>query len=107
MLQGESIMHKYLTLRGSPRLLRRVIEEIQDIYYPLINKDTKKTIGLIQVIPREIRTFEVVFPETSKKDLKKDIQKVITNICSGRQGGICPHWGPWKNDKYKDGVELL
>ena len=105
MLQEK--MHKYLTLRGSPRLIRRVIEELRDIYYPFINKKTKKNIGLMQLVPREIRVFELVFPETAKKDIKKDVKKLITNLCSGRDGGVCAHWGPFKKDKFKDGVEVL
>ena len=101
-------MHKYFALRGPPNLIRRVVEDLQDIYYQYINKKTKKKIGILQLMPREIKTYEVVFPETEKKNLKKNVQAVLEKHNKGRGGGVAIHWGPWKKDKYKkDGSEII
>ena len=98
-------MHKYFLLRGTPKIIRRVIEDLQDLYYPYINKLTGKKWGMLQLMPREIKTYEMVFPATSKKDIKKDVMKIITEH-SKKGAGIAIKWGPWKKDKYnKDGTE--
>ena len=74
----------------------------------MINKKTKKQIGLLQLMPREIKTYEVCFPETSKKEVKDDIMKVLLKNCEGKVGGVAVHWGPFKKDKYnKDGSERI
>jgi len=100
-------MHKYMMLRGNPILMRRVVEDLQKIYYPYINKKTKKNIGLLQLMPREIKSFEVAFPDTAKKLVKKDVQKVLDKH-NNWAGGVAVHWGPFKKDKFrKDGSELI
>ena len=101
-------MHKYMILRGSPKLMKRVIEDLQDIYYNYINKKTGKQIGILQLMPREIKTFEVAFPATEKKNIKRDIKKVLDKHNLGMNGGVAVHWGPFKKDKYnKDGSERI
>jgi len=100
-------MHKYMILRGAPRLIRRVIEDIQNIYYNYINKKTGKRIGVLQLMPREIKTYEVVFPATEKKNIQKDIKEVIDKHNLGKGGGVAVHWGPWKKDKYRKGEEYI
>jgi len=96
-----------MVLRGAPNLMRRVIEDIQNIYYNYYNKKTGKVIGALQVMPREIKGFEVCFPDTEKKNIKKDIQKVLDKHNLGMNGGIAVHWGPFKKDKFNNGVELI
>jgi len=88
-------------------LMRRIIEDLQRVWLPYINKDTKKHIGMMQVMPREIKTFEIVFPETSKKDIKKIIKDITARHNQGQNGGVTVHMGPFKKDKYKDGAEML
>jgi len=99
-------MHKYMTLRGAPQLIRRIIEDLQKVYFNFSNKDTGKKIGAIQLMPREIKTYEVVFPATAKKEITGVIKRVIKEICPPG-GGVAVHWGPFKKDKYVDGVEQL
>ena len=96
-----------MTLRGCPVLMRRVQYELERIYYNYYNRDTKKLIGAMQLKPREIKTFEVVFPDTAKDQVKKDIMKVLDKVNAGMTGGVAVHWGPWKKDKFKDGAEIL
>lgn len=100
-------MHKYMIIRGCPNLIRRILEDLQNIYYPFINKKTKKRIGLLQLMPREVRTFELAFPETEKENIQKDVEKIREKHCLGQTGGVAVHWGPFKKDKFKDGVELI
>lgn len=101
-------MHKYITLRGCPENIRRIIHDLQQIYYPYINKKTGKKVALLQLMPREIKTYEVVFPETAKKHIKKDIMEAITKHNTNNTGGCSIHWGPWKKDKWsKEGLELI
>jgi len=99
-------MHKYLILRGSPKLIRRIVEDLQDIYYNYIDKKTGKIIGALQLMPREIKTYELAFPHTEKKNIKKDVLKVIMKH-NGPAGGCAFHWGPFKKDKFKEGIEQI
>ena len=87
--------------------MKRVIEDMQDVYFNLRNKKTNKHIGAMQLMPREIKTFEVVFPGTAKKEVKKIIERICRKHNEGQNGGVGIHWGPWKKDKFKDGVEML
>ena len=94
-------------MRGAPQLMRRIIEDLQKVYLPYKNKNTGKNIGMIQLMPREVKTYEIVFPETSKKNIKDIISKVQRKHNAGQNGGVTIHWGPFKKDKYKDGAEML
>ena len=98
-------MHKYIVLRAVPKLMRRVVEDLQDIYHNFKTKDGKR-IGALQLGVREIKTYEVVFPQTEKKTIKAQIQKVVDRH-NGAHGGVAIHWGPWKKDKFVDGVEQI
>lgn len=103
-------MHKYLVLRGSGKMIRNIIEDLENVYLPYKNEKTGENIGMLQLMPREIKTFEVVFPATSKKQIKKLIESVVNahNSFKGKTGGVDYHWGPWKKDKYKEtGEEIL
>lgn len=101
-------MHKYILLRGQPKLMRRVIEDLQDIYYNYINKKTKKQIGILQLVPREVKTYELAFPETAKDKIKTDVQRVLDKHNKDQNGGVSIHWLPWKKDKYKKtGEEII
>ena len=93
-------MHKYMALRGNGILIRRVIEDIKDIYYKYVNKKTGKTIGMLQVMPREIKSWECVFPATAKKEIKE-----IVRIKA--KDKVSVHFGPFKKDKFFNGVEFL
>jgi hypothetical protein len=95
-------MHLYFVTRGSPKLTRRFIEDLQDIYFNFKNKITGKKIGAVQLMPREVKTFECVFPETSKKEIKKRIKEV-----AAKHEWVAVHFGPFKKDKFIDGVERL
>ncbi len=101
-------MHKYLALRGCPNVIRRVIEDIQDIHYKYTNKKTGKMIGALQLMPREIKGFELAFPATAKDKVKEDVMKIIEKYNKeGLGGGVAVHWGPWKKDKFYDGLERI
>ena len=95
-------MHLYLVTRGTRRYTRRVIEELEDIYFNFVNKITGKKLGAMQFGVREVRTWELVFPETEKKDIKKMIKAVTS-----KHNNVALHFGPFKKDKYKDGIEQL
>ena len=95
-----------MTLRGSPRLVRRVIEDIQDIFYVYKNKLTGKAVGQLQVMPREVKVFEMTFPATAKGQIKKDVEEIIAKH-NKKLGGVAVHWGPWKKDKFKNGYEMI
>ena len=90
-------MHLYFVTRGSRRLQRRFLEELQDVYLDFTNKKTKKHIGAIQIMPREIKTFECVFPATAKKEIKRIIKEI-------GKDKVSVHFGPYKKDKFFDGV---
>lgn len=96
-------MHIYFVTRGGRRWWRRFIEELEDIYLPHINKKTKKSYGMIQVMPREVKLWECVLPKMNKKDAEKiirDINKKHPNVAIKFLGK--------KKDKFrKDGMELL
>lgn len=97
-----------MILRGNPRLVKRVIEDIQDVYYSYFNRKTGKKIGMLQLMPREIKTMELVFPETARINIKKDIDKIIKRHHRDGAGGVAVHWGPSKKDKYgEDGAEII
>ena len=64
-------MHLYFITRGSRRFTRRFIEELEDIYLNFKNKKTGEKIGAVQLIPREVKTWECIFPATAKKEIKK------------------------------------
>ena len=101
-------MHKYMILRGSTNLIRRIVEDLEKLFYPYINKKTKKQTGLLQLVPREIKTFELAFPAGSKDVIKDDVTKIIDKNCKGLLGGVAVHWGPFKKDKFdKDGNEMV
>jgi len=99
-------MHKGIILRGNGTLIRRVIEDLKDVHFNFINKETKKSMGIIQLMPREIKTFELIFPETEKKNIKKIVNETIAKH-NTTTGGVAAHWLPFKKDKFKEGVEML
>jgi len=99
-------MHLFMLTRGAPEYTKRFITELQRKYYKMFNKDTKKATGAIQLMPREVKTWEVIFPETEKKNIKKFI-KAQANKLDGGSGYVAVHFGPFKKDKYKDGNEML
>ena len=94
-------MHLYFFTRGSRRGTRRFIEEVEDIYLNLKNKITGKKEGAVQVIPREMRAWECVFPVTEKKRIKE----LIMEKTRGKWCAV--HFGPFKKDKFIKGVEQL
>ena len=99
-------MHIYFVTRAAPGYGRRFITELQRNYYILKNKITGKNIGAIQLMPREVRTWECVFPETEKANIKKFIGEQGAKA-DGACGHIGIHWLGFKKDKYKKGVEQL
>ena len=99
-------MHLYFITRGAPENTRRFIYELQRKYYNLKNKITGKQIGAIQLMPREIRSWECVFPETEKKNIKKFIGEQAAKANGGNQAVAC-HFVKFKKDKFVDGVEML
>ncbi len=78
------------------------MEDIEDIYLNYVNKKTGKNIGAIQVCPREIRTWECVFPATAKKEIKKRIKEL-----AGKNKHCAVHFGFFKKDKFVNGEEFL
>ena len=95
-------MHKYITVRATPRLMRRFIEDLERKYYSYFNRKTGKKIGMLQLTCREVKVYELTFPATAKINIKKDVLKVMDKHQEGEGGGIAIHWGPWKKDKYYD-----
>jgi hypothetical protein len=96
-----------MILRGSGRLIRRIIEDLENVYLPYKNEKTGQNIGMLQLMPREIKSYEVVFPATHKKEIKKLIERIVLSHNTST-GGVGIHWGPWKKDKYKPtGEEIL
>lgn len=99
-------MHLYFVTRGAPEYTRRFITELQRKYYKMINKKTGKVHGAIQLMPREVRTWECVFPETEKKNIKKFITEQKNKV-DGGNGQVAVHFVKFKKDKFVDGVERL
>jgi hypothetical protein len=55
-------MHLYAIVRGRQKLVRRFIENVEDLFLPWFkNKDGDTQ--FIQVVPREVKLFEIAFPE--------------------------------------------
>jgi len=96
-----------MLLRGAPNLMRRCLEDLQDVYLNYKNKITGEHIGAIQLMPREVKTIELVFPATAKKEIKDIVKRVFAKHNKDQNGGVSIHWGPWKKDKYVYGAELL
>jgi hypothetical protein len=94
-------------MRGNPELMRRIIHDLQLVYLPRKNKKTGKKLPLIQLMPREMKTFEVVFPEEHKDQIQDIIKNVAAKHNLNQVGGVSIHWGPTKKDKFDDGVERL
>lgn len=93
-------MHVYFITRGGRKWTRRLIEFFEDIYLNFKNILTGEKYGSIQLMPREIKAWEMVFPAEHKKrvlDLLKNhgcehvhVTKIIT-----------------KKDKFHEGMEML
>ena len=100
-------MHLYFVTRGITEYTNRFIHELERKYYKYINKKTGKQIGLIQLCPREIKTWECVFPETEKKNIKKFIKECASKPDGGNKS-VAFHFLKFKKDKYnEDGSEML
>ena len=93
-------MHQYLILRGVGKFLRRVVEDLNDVYCNFKGKDGKEVKLMLGV--REIKTYEVIFPVTAKKVIKDKIKEVVA-----RHKHVQVHFGPKKKDKFFRGVEFL
>lgn len=101
-------MHLYVVMRGSGKLMRRVIEDLEDIYLPYTNEKTGANIGMLQLMPREVKTFEIAFPAPCKKKMKDIVRAVCNKHNIGKNGGVTPHFGPFKKDKYNvEGAEII
>lgn len=72
----------------------------------MYNKITGKSEGAIQLMPREVKTWELIFPETEKKNIKKFIM-AQTAKKDGGNGHVATHFIKFKKDKFIDGVEQL
>jgi len=94
-------MHKYIILRGFPRYIRRVIEDLQDVYLERWTKDGK-SLGKIQLAPREVKLIELVFPVTARKVIKEKVKEIAK-----RHNHVTIHFGFNKKDKFVDGKEFL
>lgn len=99
-------MHLYFVTRGASKYTRRFIEELENKYYEYKNKKTGKRIGVIQLMPREVKTWECVFPESEKEDIKKFILSKQA-AQDGAAGHMGIHFVKFKKDKFIDGVEQL
>ncbi len=95
-------MHTYITTRGVGRFTRRLIEDLEDVYFNFINKDTGKKKGMVSVGVREIRVWEVVHPKGSKKVLKEKLKELSTR----HKWCAVKVWGS-KRDKFVKGLEFL
>lgn len=93
-------MHLYFITRGSKRRTRRFVEELEDVYLNFKNKITGKKIGAVQICPREIKSWECVFPATEKGRIKDIIKEKASKL-------VTVHFGPFKKDKFKNGEEML
>lgn len=98
-------MHKYMILRGNPTLIKKLINKIKKLYCDY--EYSKGNIGKLQVMPREIKFYEVAFPASYKNGIKKAIQKKLDEVNKNQNGGVAVHWGPWKKDKFIDGIERI
>ncbi len=99
-------MHIYFVTRGAPEYTRRFITELQRKYFNFKNKITGEQIGAIQLMPREVKTWECVFPETEKENIKKFIKEQSSKK-DGGDGNVAVHFVKFKKDKFIDGVEVL
>lgn len=99
-------MHLYFVTRGVPKYTRRFSEEVRKKYFDFKNKITGKQIGAIQVGLREVKTWELVFPETEKKNIKPFIMEQLSKK-DGGSGHVGIHFIKFKKDKFIDGVEQL
>lgn len=100
-------MHLYVLMRGSGKIMRRIIEDLEDVYLPYTNEKTGKYIGALQLMPREVKTFEIAFPAPCKKKIKEIVNAVCKKHNAGKNGGVTPHFGPFKRDKYNDAGEEI
>lgn len=100
-------MHLYFVTRGAKEYTKRFIHELERKYYKYFNKKTGKLIGAIQLMPRQVATWECVFPETEKKNIKKFITECAIKEDGGKNQ-VAVHFVKFKKDKYdKDGAEVL
>lgn len=99
-------MHLYFVTRGAREYTRRFIKELERKYYSLKNRNTGKTIGALQLCPREVKTWELVFPEEEKKNIKKFLKEQAAKH-DGGCGHVALHFIKFKKDKVVDGVEFL
>lgn len=78
-------MHLYFIIRGKRKLVRNYLESLEEVF---IRHNTKFPDGSIrpshtQLVPREVKLIELVFP----KEAKDDILKLIgTESYKGRYG---------------------
>lgn len=66
--------HIYFATRGRNKIVKRFIEDIEDIFFPykLPNADgTLQQGAMVQAIPRPIQLWELVIPEESEEDMLK------------------------------------
>jgi len=130
-------MHLYFLVRGKRRYVRWLIESLEEVFLPYTAKDPKgnKVEGQVQLVPRPVQLYELVFPEDQKnkvlsvlndsykqyskmhkfkhwiarclglKPLSKEERKHLGQFKLSSNIGM--HVVGTKKDKFKDGIERL
>ena len=130
-------MHLYFIARGRKRFVELMRQNIEDTFVPFkqIGEDGKKRTGMVQLVPREVKLYELVFPEDQvdtvlpllgdgyvKKGIVQKIKKMVARVLglepipeewAEKVGkGVHPHVGMHlvgiKRDEFKEnGNECL
>jgi len=63
--------HIYLATRGRNKIVKRFMEDIEDIFFPykVPNADGSLQDSMVQAIPRPIQLWELVVPEEAEMDM--------------------------------------
>lgn len=82
-------MHLYAIVRGKRSLVRRVKEDLEEIFIPWQNSK-----HLVQLVPRKVELVEFVFPEENLAQVTKTLtgwEDVPKDTTRCKKGGLA--WG--------------
>jgi len=87
-------------LRGINRYLRRVVEDLSDVFSNFKGKNNKEVKVMLGV--REIKIYEIVYPKPANKVIKEKIKEIVA-----RHKHVGITFLGTKRDKFFRGVEFL
>lgn len=70
-------MHLYFVARGGRMWIRRYVEMLETVFLPA---KTEKGDGMLQLVPREVKLYEMAFPEEHLDKVLEIMKPSIYNL---------------------------